>query len=440
MLLIFVADDQSPRLLYILNEILFKRLQITYTVTDNYDYFMRSHMPKINYSSSYIPNCVNIPAHTLLYQENIRKIEIEVTPNEKFQYTFFNIPFDFSKLIETHKQQIPFDIFSASFYLLSRYEEYIVPKFDIHSRFKAEESLAYKHQFLQIPLVDIWAMELGNIIQKQYPEINYSLSEYHEIHSFDIDFAYKYIGLSKFRFYKKALGNMLRFNFTELIKMFDKSLADEYDTYDFIFENLQKQQAASKFFFLVAEKIGQHDKNLLPTSPDYQQLIKHINSKFPIGIHPSYHASAIKSMLQNETNVLSKISNQPIENSRFHFLKFKLPNSYHYLIESNILNDYSMAYANKIGFRASTCKGFNFYNLSENKATSLQVFSPCIMDVTLKNFEKFTPNEAIIAIEKMKQAVKNVNGTFISIWHNSNLSNTAEWKDWKAIWLKIIAR
>jgi hypothetical protein len=440
MLLIFVADDQSPRLLYILNEILLKRLQITYTVTNNYDYFMRSHMPKINYSSSYIHNCVNIPAHTLLYQENIRKIEIEVTPNEKFQYTFFNIPFDFSKLVETPKQQIPFDIFSASFYLLSRYEEYIVPKFDIHNRFKAEESLAYKHHFLQLPLVDIWAMELGNIIQKQYPEINYTLSQYHEIHSFDIDFAYKYKGLSSIRFYKKALGNMLRFNFTELIKMFDQSLKDEYDTYDFIFQELEKQKASSIFFFLVAEKTGQHDKNLLPTSPVYQQLIKHINSKFPIGVHPSYHASTIKSMLQNEKDILSKISNQPIENSRFHFLKFKLPNSYNYLIESNILNDYSMAYANKIGFRASTCKGFNFYNLSENKATVLNVFSPCVMDVTIKNFEGFEPNDAILAIGKMKQAAKNVNGTFISIWHNSNLSNSVEWKDWKAVWLKMIAR
>ena len=440
MLLIFVADDQSPRLLYILNEILLKRLQITYTVTDNYDYFMRSHMPKINYSSSYIPDCVNIPAHTLLYQENIPKIEIEVTPNEKFEFTFFNIPFDFSKFVEAPKQQIPFDIFSASFYLLSRYEEYIAPKFDTHQRFKAKESLAYKHHFLQLPLVDIWAMELGNIIQKQYPEINYTLSEYHEIHSFDIDFAYKYKGLSKFRFYKKALGNVLRFNFTELIKMFDQSLTDEYDTYDFIFQELEKQKASSIFFFLVAEKTGQHDKNLLPTSPDYQQLIKHINSKFPIGVHPSYHASAINSTLQNETNVLSKISNQPIENSRFHFLKFKLPNSYNYLIETNILYDYTMAYANKIGFRASSCKGFNFYNLAENKATLLNVFSPCVMDVTLKNFEAYTPNEAIITIEKMKQAVKNVNGTFISIWHNSNLSNSAEWKDWKAVWLKMIAR
>jgi type I restriction-modification system DNA methylase subunit len=62
------------------------------------------------------------------------------------------------------------------------------------------------------------------------------------------------------------------------------------------------------------------------------------------------------------------------------------------------------------------------------------------MDVTLKNFEAFEPNDAILAIEKMKQAIKNVNGTFISIWHNSNLSNSAEWKDWKAVWLKMIAR
>jgi hypothetical protein len=222
--------------------------------------------------------------------------------------------------------------------------------------------------------------------------------------------------------------------------MFNQSLTDEYDTYDFIFQELEKQKAKSIFFFLVAEKIGQHDKNLLPTSPVYKQLLKHISSKFPIGVHPSYHASTIKPMLQNEKNVLSKISNQPIENSRFHFLKFKLPNSYHYLIESNILNDYSMAYANNIGFRASTCKGFNFYNLAENKATVLNVFSPCIMDVTIKNFESFTPNEAILAIEKMKQAVKNVNGTFISIWHNSNLTETTEWKVWKAVWLKMIAK
>jgi hypothetical protein len=176
----------------------------------------------------------------------------------------------------------------------------------------------------------------------------------------------------------------------------------------------------------------------LPTNPIYQHLINQISSKFPIGVHPSYHASTIKKMLQNEQQCLRKISNKPIENNRFHFLKFKLPNSYNYLIETNILKDYTMAYANKIGFRASTCKSFYFYNLTENKSTLLEIFSPCVMDVTLKNFELFNPSEARIAIEKLRKAVKKVNGTFISIWHNSNLTETAEWKDWKAVWLNMI--
>ncbi|MFZ4799899.1 MAG: polysaccharide deacetylase family protein, partial [Bacteroidia bacterium] len=312
------------------------------------------------------------------------------------------------------------------------------PKFDIHHRFKAEESLAFKHNFLQIPLVDIWAIELGKIIQDKYTKINFELSEYHEIHSFDVDFAYKYRGLNKYRFFIKALGNILRLNFKELIKMFDKTLVDEFDTYDFIIENLQKQKASSIFFFLVAEKSSQHDKNLLPTSPEYKQLINQISSKFEFGIHPSYHASALKKLLQNEQIILNKIINKPIDKNRFHFLKFKLPSSYNYLIETNILKDYSMAYANKIGFRASTCKDFYFYDLVENKPTLLEVFSPCIMDVTLKNFELFTPKEATIAIKKMKNSVKNVKGTFISIWHNSNLTETAEWKDWKTVWGEMI--
>jgi hypothetical protein len=121
-------------------------------------------------------------------------------------------------------------------------------------------------------------------------------------------------------------------------------------------------------------------------------------------------------------------------------LKFKLPHSYNHLVENNILQDYSMAYANKIGFRASTCKGFQFFNLIENKTQNLEIFSPCVMDVTLKNAENLTPNEAILAIENLKEEVKKVGGNFISIWHNSNLTNTPEWEPWQAVWLKMIMK
>jgi len=436
MLLIFVADEKSPRLQYILNEVLYKRLQITYTVTDSFDYFMRSKMPKINYSNTIMEHCINIPAHTLLFEENLKKITVLVEKSEQFIHTFFNLKFDTDKFVEPPKQHLQFDIFSASFYLLSRYEEYIHPHFDLHNRFKAEESLAFKNGFLQIPLVDLWAIELGKIINKQYNHIDYTLTNYSELNTFDIDFAYKYKGLSKFRFYKKALGNLFRFDFKELKKQFDKNLKDEFDTYDFIFKTLGNKP--SHFFFLLAESESTHDKNLLPKCIDYQNLIKHIASKFPIGIHPSYHASSSKKMLLTENTELEKISNTTINTSRFHFLKFKLPASFNHLVESKIQEDYSMAYGNKIGFRASTCKGFQFFDLIENTTKNLEIFSPCVMDVTLKNGENLTPNEAILAIENLKNEVKKVGGNFISIWHNSNLTNTPEWEPWQAVWLKMV--
>jgi hypothetical protein len=436
MLLIFAVDDKSPRLHYILNEVLLKRLQITYAVTDNFDYFTRSKMPKINYSTIILADCINIPSHTLLFEENLKKFPVLVQIDETFSLTFFNLKIDSDQFVEPPKQHLPFDIFSASFYLLSRYEEYIQPQFDLHNRFKAEESLAYKNGFLQIPIIDIWAIELGKIIQKQYNHINYTLSNYTALNTFDIDFAYKYKGLTKFNFYKKALGNLLRFNFSELKKQFDKTLIDEYDTYDFIFEKLGNKQ--SYFFFLLANSEGKYDKNLHPKSIEYKLLIKNISSKFPIGIHPSYHASSSKNILVNEQSELAKLSQLPINDSRFHFLKFKLPHSYLYLTEANIAKDYSMAYANKIGFRASTCKGFKFFDLIQNKAHNLEIFSPCVMDVVLKNAEKFTPLEANVAIENLKNNIKKVGGNFISIWHNSNLTNTPEWQAWKEVWVKMV--
>jgi hypothetical protein len=436
MLLIFVADENSPRLHYILNEILVKRLQISYTITDSYDYFVRSKMPKINYSNGIMEHCINIPAHTLLYEENLKKTTIKVEKNDHFLFTFFNIKFDTDKFVEPPKQHLPFDIFSSSFYLLSRYEEYVFPSFDIHNRFKAEESLAFKNNFLQIPLVDYWAKKLGEIIQKQYPQINYQQSNYTEIHTLDIDFAYKYKGLSSFRFFKKAIGNLLKLDFQELKNQFDKNLKDEYDTYDLLIESLKNKK--SYFFFLLGAKENSFDKNLSPQSPQYNSLIINILKNCPVGIHPSYYASASKKILVSEIEQLAKITNEKIKASRFHFLKFKLPLSYNYLIECQITHDYSMAYANQIGFRASTCKGFNFFDLQENKAHPLEIFSPCIMDVTLKNAHQFEPKQALTAIENLKNEVKKVGGNFISIWHNSSLSNTKEWANWQSVWLQMV--
>lgn len=439
MVLIFVADHQSPRLNYILDEILHKRLSIKYALTDNIDYFKHSQMSKINYSDTLMEDCLNIPAAHLLYEESIKKQAIQVKQNDHYQYTFFDITLDASRFIEVPKQIVPFDIFSASFYLLSRYEEYISETFDLHNRFKAEHSLAYQNNFLQIPLVDHWANELGKAINHHFNHIQFQNNAYKAIHTFDVDFAYKYRGLTRTQFYKKALGNLLRFDFAELKNQFAKDKPDAYDTYDLIFDAIKQYNFETIFFFLVAAKNTTYDKNLLPTSTIYEKLILNIRAKYNTGLHPSYYAGMSASGIADEKQILENLTHKPVEQSRFHFLKFRLPKSYTYLLNAGLHNDYTMAYSTHIGFRASTCKPFHFFNLAENAATPLQVFSPCVMDVTLKNYLQLSPEQAHEKITSLQEQVKNVNGIFMSVWHNSNLIDAEGWAGWKNVWLKMVS-
>jgi len=76
------------------------------------------------------------------------------------------------------RSTIPFDIFSASFYLLSRYEEYLPHVKDIHGRFPPSESIAYKNGFLRSPVIDIWAYKLMEKLKERFPSLAYKQRSY----------------------------------------------------------------------------------------------------------------------------------------------------------------------------------------------------------------------------------------------------------------------
>ena len=65
-----------------------------------------------------------------------------------------------------HDSDLPFDIFAASFFLVSRYEEYLDYQPDEYGRFQASSSLAFRNGFLGIPVVDLWAKEMSKAFLK----------------------------------------------------------------------------------------------------------------------------------------------------------------------------------------------------------------------------------------------------------------------------------
>ena len=429
----------STRTQYVLDELLLRRLGIEFKITDKEDYFIKSSSLKINYGNKIIEGCVNIPSVPLLHEEHIHRHEIEVELDEKWQKIFFKKPYKNIPDFRQATQFLHFDVFAASFYLLSRYEEYLPHKKDEHLRFKAENSFAFQNQFLDIPLVDIWANLLDEIIKKQYPQLKDTElrpnGKFTVINTIDIDFAFRYKGLALFRYFKKAIRNVLRFDFRELtfqINVRNGSVPDPYDTFEYIID--KSKTVSTIFFYLLANKESKYDKNIPTSSPELRTLFSSLSAKYDCGLHPSYLSTVNKKMLQDEFETFKQIIGKVATKSRQHFLKMQMPFTYHSLIQQGVKEDYTMAYASHLGFRASTCKPFNWFDLSENKETELVLHSSCAMDVTLKNYLKLQVPEAIECIHRLKSAVKKVDGNFIVIWHNTSLIEYAEWQGWRAVY------
>ena len=97
-----------------------------------------------------------------------------------------------------------------------------------------------------------------------------------------------------------------------------------------------------------------------------------------------------------------------------------------------------MGYASTVGFRASTCTPFYFYDLDFEIQTPLKVFPFALMDTTLNDYMKLTPKQSLGRIRDLKNEVKAVNGTFITLFHNESLSDYDRWKGWKRLYDSMI--
>jgi hypothetical protein len=100
-----------------------------------------------------------------------------------------------------------------------------------------------------------------------------------------------------------------------------------------------------------------------------------------------------------------------------------------------ITEDYTLGFASAIGFRAGIANSFPFFNLKTNLKRPLLLQPFQIMDVTLKDYLKLNCEEAVIEIDKIKKSIQEVNGEFVSLFHNSSLTDSGEWKNWMKVYL-----
>ena len=332
------------------------------------------------------------------------------------------------------EKEIPFDVFSASFYIISRYEEYLPHQTDLHGRYLPEQSILFQLESLESPLVDKWCLELA-----KHLKISVSRS-YKFISTIDVDnaYAYKFKPLHiKIGGTLKALVNRNTEDLKRRVATYFGGKSDPYDTYSLI-ENVHKQHKVEGIYFFLLSNRSTQDKNLSFTNKHLRALVSALQSENLTGIHPGYNSYLDKKITLEEKLRLESIIDEEVKHSRQHFLKFKFPDTPEILDSIGIKHDYSLAYASVLGFRAGTCTPFKFYNLREEKTTNLTLHSSPIMDATLNNYLKVTPETAVKLAHNIIKEVKEVKGELVTIWHNETLSDIREWKAWRPVFEEII--
>jgi hypothetical protein len=428
MILVYSAE-LSPRILYITKFLFSDVLHVPCQVTMNFEEFADYQGPKINYSGKKNED-ISILPHSLLFEKGIRQLVPEVN-------WIGEMPVLFPVKEDAF---LPFDLFAAAFYMITRYEEYLPQQKDEHGRVLAEESLGCKNGFLDKPVVDHWAIWLKEVIKKKYPSYPFPERSYRFIPTIDVDIAFAYRHRTVFRTLGAAAKAVLKGEVNDTIRRFQTLVLkknDPYDSFDLLTVWFTKFNLQPKFFFL-SGKYGRFDKNISPTHPAMKELVAKVHRNYAVGIHPSYGSEGNGNVLQFEISTLKKLVNDNVTISRQHFLKLRFPETYRALIENGIEEDYTMGYASLPGFRAGTCTPFLFFDLLAESETSLRITPFQVMDGTLNQYMNMSTIEAFEVCKNLIQEVKHVNGTFVSLWHNESLSEMREWKGWSKVFYKLL--
>ena len=151
--MLIYSHINTPRTKYVLDLLFGSVLGLTYRFTDNRDVFEHSTEPRLAYTNEQIGEGVFIRSHTLLSETGISRQETDVFDWEDLP-VFFKTAGD-----------LPFDVFAATFYLVTRYEEYFPHETDAFGRYQA------KKDFLHNSPISPCIVQVSVILHVNFPHL-----------------------------------------------------------------------------------------------------------------------------------------------------------------------------------------------------------------------------------------------------------------------------
>ena len=420
-ILVYIPKE-SPRINFVFKHICKRILNIDVKFTTKVEPFIAFKGVKFSYAKKQLGKEIFIEQYGLLNEQGFSDMEIKVG-------RWNDIPCFFKT---SSKSSIPFDIFSASFYMLTRYEEYQPYVKDNKEGFPIKESIAYQNDFLNIPVVDEWAYAFREVLKEKFPnqEFPERKGKQKSIIAVEEVFAYAQKGFVRQLggFFKDLSRLQFKLIFKRIISLI-RYQSDPLNVYDNIVDFYQKNNYPMHFMFQLSD-YSRYSKNLSYNRTTYQRIIKSIGDYADLGLLLGYEATQEQEILVKEKKRWEQIVNEELDNVLINRHTINFPDAYKKMEKLNLSADYSMGFKKTLGFRAGTCTPFLFYDLDLEQLLPLTIYPSAFNSIVLENTDI---NSVIDQIKAIKQSIDKVNGNFLGIFENKDFADNFDDKMAKEI-------
>lgn len=359
-----------------------------------------------------------------------------------------------SPLIEptAHGHRIHYDILGLTYWMLSRQEEVGRTDLDSHGRFPATSSHAYKHGYLERPIVDEWLHILGQVIQRTWLGIALKQHKFSIKVSHDVDSPSLYGFKSWSTIGRMMAGHALKrcdmvaFSVAPWVKLMTKGKlhhADPHNTFDWLMDLSEANNLISAFYFL-AGRTSNMDGDYDLGHSAIRALMRRIHQRgHEIGLHPSYGTYQKSDLVAQEVRRLQKIlTEENIQQSaiggRMHYLRWEQPTTLQAVNDAGMTYDTTLGYADKPGFRCGTCFEYPAFNPQTQQALNIRIRPLVVMECTVIDGVYLGLGCSQAAEDKileLKAKIRVLKGCFTILWHNSYFAND---QGLMAMYLRII--
>ena len=308
------------------------------------------------------------------------------------------------------------DVVYNTFFFTSRAEELLVSQRDEYGRFLASHSLLGQKNRLMIPLVDEYSRALMKLLELPLPKPGYS--KVYLTH--DVD------SIAHYRHLRGVVGGLLRGQWDKVLASMKDIHNDPAYTFSWLISQDKTVEGAECVYFIkdTAGKGVDYPQYDL-SGKDFEgveQLIK--NSGAKMGLHSSAYGTKFTYIDVFANEMRSQGAGARIYH-RGHYLATSIED-WEVYVRTNITDDFTMMFADHVGFRLQTTRAVRWINPKTWELTTLTLHPLTVMDCTLSHshYMGMSEDEAYFHCQRLFEKIHQNAGEVVLLWHNTIINDT----------------